>query len=226
MVTHRSGLSRCIHDPMKKNLAFLLILLLSACQSSLIADLVTQPGQALYQDDFSDPVDGWVQTSDMNGSLGYFQGAYQIQVNTANHDLWAVSGHEYQDVQLEAVVSSVEGPVFNRFGLICRFQDALDYYFFIISSDGYYAIGRNIHGSISLLGQEMMAFSDAIVQGNAPIHLRFDCIGNTLTGTVDDQVIASANDDSLTKGDAGLLAGTFDLPGVTVVFDDFRVIKP
>ena len=57
------------------------------------------------------------------------------------------------------------GPVYNRFGLICRFQDMNDFYFFAVSSDGYYAIGKIKNGVTSLLGQEMMAYSAPILQG-------------------------------------------------------------
>ncbi len=118
------------------------------------------------------------------------------------------------------------GPVDNRFGLICRFQDMDNYYFFIISSDGYYAIGKIKNGAASLLGQEMMAYSAAIVQGSGPNRLRFDCIGNTLTGTVNGQAVAITNDADFSGGDAGLITGAFDETGVEVSFDNFMVYKP
>jgi hypothetical protein len=203
-----------------------LVLFLTACQSSLIAELVTQSGQALYHDDFSDPSSGWPQTVSANGSLGYIDGVYRMVVQSAGYDLWALSRQAYEDVQIEADAIRLAGPVSNRFGLICRFQDMDDFYFFIISSDGYYAIGKIKNGAVSLLGQEMMAYSAAIVQGSGPNHLRFDCIGNTLTGTINGQVIANTSDADFSGGDAGLITGAFDEGGVDVTFDNFVVIKP
>jgi hypothetical protein len=211
---------------MKIPRSLFLVICLTACQSSLIAELVTQSGQALYHDDFSNPANGWAQMVSPNGSLGYADGAYQMLVQSADYDLRAVSGQTYGDVQIEADATRLAGPVFNRFGLIGRFQDLDNYYFFIISSDGYYAIGKIMNGAVSLPGQEMMAYSTAIVQGSGPNRLRFDCIGSTLTGYVNGQLIAITNDADFSGGDAGLIAGAFDQTGVNVSFDNFVVIKP
>jgi hypothetical protein len=204
----------------------LLVLFLTACQSAWVAELVTRSGQALYHDDFSDPSSGWPQTVSANGSLGYIDGVYRMVVQSAGYDLWALSRQAYEDVQIEADATRLAGPVSNRFGLICRYQDMDNFYFFIISSDGYYAIGKIKNGAVSLLGQEMMAYSAAIGQGSDPNHLRFDCIGNTLTGIVNGQAIASTSDADFSGGDAGLIAGAFNEGGVDVTFDNFVVIKP
>jgi hypothetical protein len=206
--------------------ALFLIILLSACQSPWVAELVTRSGQPLYHDDFSDPASGWTGTVSPNGSLGYTDGSYRIQVQSPFYDLWAVSGQAYGDVQIEVDATRLAGPLSNRLGLICRFQDNANYYIFIISSDGYYAIGKIKNGAVSLLGQEMMASSTFIQQGDASNHLRFDCIGDTLKGAVNGQVIAITSDADFSEGDAGLLAGVFDESGVEVSFDNFVVYKP
>ncbi len=104
--------------------------------------------------------------------------------------------------------------------------DPKNFYFFIITSDGYEAIGKVSGGVQTLLEQDMMTYNPAIVIGNGPNHLRFDCIGQNLTGYVNGQSIAKSNDPDLQKGNAGLIAGTFDQPGVKVVFDNFIVYKP
>jgi hypothetical protein len=211
---------------MKIMRSIFLVIFLTACQSSLIAELVTQSGQALYHEDFSDPASGWLQTTSANGSLGYADGAYRMLVQSAGYDLWAVSGQTFGDVQLEVDATRLAGPVFNRFGLICRFQDMSNFYIFIISSDGYYGIGKIKNGTASLLGQNMMAYSAAILQGNGPNYMRFDCVGNSLTGYVNGQVIAITKDVDFSSGDAGLITGSFDESGVEVSFDNFMVIKP
>lgn len=204
----------------------ILLITLTACQSAFIADLVTQSGQALYHDDFSDPTDGWPEATDTTGSLGYSQGAYRIVVNSAGYDLWAVSRQLYGDVQVEVDTARLAGTPDNRFGLICRYQDAENFYVFIISSDGYYATAIIQNGTSALLGQEMMAYNAAIIHGDGPNHIRFDCIGDTLTGYVNGQLVAVVNDSNFSSGDAGLLAGAFDEGGVEISFDNFQVIKP
>ena len=203
-----------------------LIILLSACQSSLISDLAVRPGEKLFWDDFSDTSGSWPQVSDPNGSLGIADGAYQIQIHSARYEVLAAPGHTFRDVQVEVDAARLAGPVQNLFGLVCRSSNLENFYFFAISSDGYYALGKIKDGRTSLLGQEMMAPSAAIIQGPGLNHLRLDCIGETLRGFINDQVIAISNDADFSSGDVGLVAGALDTPGVDVAFDNFVVYKP
>ena len=211
---------------MKFNRCFFLLIFLTACQSSLVTDLAARSGDKLYYDDFSDPTSGWKRTSSTYGKMDYDEGTYQIMVTSPNYDLWAVSGQAYRDVQVEVDATRLAGPDGNRFGLICRYRGPQDFYFFIISSDGYYAIGKTRNGLRTLLDQAMMTYSPVIVNGNGPNHLRFDCTGQTLSGYVNDQAIAASKDADFPNGDAGLITGTFDQPGVDVAFDNFVVSKP
>ena len=71
-----------------------------------------------------------------------------------------------------------------------------------------------------------MQYSGKIKTGAAVNHLRADCNGDTLTFYINGFKIAEARDSTLTHGDVGLLAGTFDQPGVDVIFDNFVVMKP
>jgi hypothetical protein len=210
-----------------KIMRFLILsIFLSACTGAWIADLVTQPGQVLYHDDFSNPGSGWPQTTSLNGTMGYDHGVYRMLVNSSLYDLLAVSGQSFGDLQIEVDATRLSGPVYNRYGLICRFRDMADFYFYAVSSDGYYAIGKVKNGVTSLLGQEMMAYSAFILQGSNTNHLRFDCIGNTLKGYVNSQTLAIAEDADFSSGDAGLMSGSYDQGGVEVSFDNFMVIKP
>jgi hypothetical protein len=203
-----------------------LVIVLSACQVSLISDLVARPGEKLFWDDFSDTSGNWPQTSGPNGSLGVVLGVYRIQVLSTHYEVLATPGHVFRDVQVEADATRLAGPVQNLFGLICRSSHSEEFYFFAISSDGYYALGKIKNGKTTLLGQEMMAYNANILQGDGPNHLRFDCIGETLTGYVNGQVIAISNDADFSSGDVGLVAGALDTPGVDVTFDNFVVYKP
>lgn len=207
-------------------LSILPALALCACQSAFLTDLITPPGERLFWDDFSAQTGNWPQASGAQGALGYADGAYRLTVQAPGYDLWAVSGHAYRDVQVEADALRLAGPDDNRFGLICRHRDDANFYIFVISSDGYYAIGKVRDGAASLLGQEMMAYSPFIVPGDGPNRLRFDCIGPALTGYVNGQMIAVASDPDFARGDAGLIAGAFETPGVEVAFDNFVVTKP
>jgi len=203
------------------------VILLTACESSMVADQLIGPGGTLYYDDFSVPSSGWPRTSDASGKMDYDNnGTYHIIVNSPDYDMWAVLGQVFRDVRVEVDATPLAALNGNRYGLICRYRDPQDFYFFIITSDGYYAIGKVSAGTRVLLDQDMMAYSAAITVGGSTNHLRFDCIGQTLTGYVNDQSIVDASDADFLDGNAGLITGAFDQPGVDVSFDNFMVYKP
>jgi hypothetical protein len=211
---------------MNKIIIFVAVVLLTGCNLGSLSELGAQPGDVLLQEDFSNPASGWQQISTEIGMMDYFDGFYRIVVNESDYDLWSLAGGNYHDVQVEVDAASLGGPTENRFGLVCRYNKEGDYYFFIISSDGYYAIGKKFDSITSLIGQPMMAFSPTILTGIAPNHLRFDCSGSTLIGYVNGQMVAFTEEATINDGKVGIIAGSFLQPGVDVVFDNFTVIKP
>lgn len=206
-------------------LSCFILLFLSACTAAPIPTLpVADSGDILFQDEFENNSTGWDRVSNDNGIMDYDQGAYRILVQQPTMNFWSTPEKNFRDVRVEADVIRLNGPDENRTGLICRYQNG-DYYFFIISSDGFYAIGKFIGGNTILLGQSEMQSSEFIIS-NSVNHLRADCIGNTLTFFVNFNQIASAQDTDFPSGDVGVLAGSFAESGVDVSFDHFVVMQP
>ena len=111
-------------------------------------------------------------------------------------------------------------------GIICRHQNDQNFYFFVISADGYYAIGKNKDGRSTLLEQNAMQYSGAIKKGVVINHLRAECQGSTLSFFVNDVPVALVVDEDFSSGDVGLLAGTFDRGDLDILFDNFVVTQP
>ncbi|HJX81034.1 MAG TPA: hypothetical protein VJ248_03285 [Candidatus Udaeobacter sp.] len=200
-------------------------LLLAACTAAPIPTLpVASSGDILFQDKFESSSTGWDRVSNTNGIMDYDLGGYRILVQQPAMNFWATPNRNFRDVRVEVDVRRLNGPAANRSGLICRYQRA-DYYFFIISSDGFYAIGKFIGGNTILLGQSEMRASEFIQTGSTN-HLRADCIGDKLTFFVNFNQVASAQDTDFASGDVGVLAGSFSEPGVDVSFDNFVVMQP
>jgi hypothetical protein len=126
---------------------------------------------------------------------------------------------------MEVDAGKLGGPDENRIGLVCRFTGD-EYYFFMITSDGYYGTGVYTGGQAVLLDQSEMQANGNIKKGLAVNHLRADCVGDTLTFYVNGFEVISVQDATLESGDIGLLAGTFSQPGVDVIFDNFVALKP
>lgn len=208
----------------------LIILALSlatlACSFALGDTQQPADNNILFQDDFSDPNSGWDRVNEQQGITDYADGAYRILVNVADTDVWANPGLSFDDVSISVEATKVGGVDDNDFGVVCRYQDNQNFYFFLISSDGYYGTGKMINGEQSWIGVDAMPPSDVIKTGNTTNLIRADCVGSKLTLYVNDQLIDEQEDSTLTSGDVGLMAGTFSTPGTEILFDNFVVRQP
>jgi len=210
----------------RKTLFYIMLLTLVSCQSPAFVDFFPVSGQVLFYDDFSDIEKSWQVPISEGGSFARFYGGYLISISKPFFQSWTLAGLVQKDVRVEVDAMRLAGPLINLFGIVCRASTEGKFYFFILSSDGYYAIGKSTGNGTSLLGQEVMAFSSAIKQGNEINRIRFDCIDSLLTGYVNEQMIALTKDDSFQIGDVGLMAGSFDAAGVEIIFDDFIIYTP
>lgn len=201
--------------------------LLTACASAKPTPPpvpVAPSGTILFQDEFNASTTGWDRFANDGGIMDYFEGGFRILVKQPGLNFWSTPRKNYGDVHIEADVIKLAGPDENRMGLMCRYRGG-NYYFFIISDDGYYTIGKFINGKTMLLGQTEMQVT-TLVQTDAANHLRADCVGNTLTFYLNSHQLVTAQDGDLKSGDVGVLAGTFTQPGVDVSFDHFMVTQP
>lgn len=205
------------------------IIFQSACQlPSLAASFYETPsGAVLFQDDFSDPSSGWeIYHHPENGTMDYFDSFFRIHVLGQYQMLSTGTGLDFSDVQIEADMIKVVGTSDDMFGLVCRAQDAENYYFFVISSDGYYGIGKVIAGVQSMLGSQGMLPSEIISQGKTINHLRADCIAEKLVLSVNGLELTTEVDYDLESGDIGILAGTMQDAENVVLFDNFSAVNP
>jgi len=204
-------------------------LALIACQLTfLTSDFFDTPsGAVLFQDDFSATSSGWVDKSNEQfGTVDYFDGYYRIEVQDDHNMIWAGPGLNFTDIRLEADMIKVIGTMDDIFGLVCRAVDADNFYFFVISSDGYYGIGKMIDGVQSLIDADGMHPSEIISQGKTINHLRADCIADRMELWINGQFVTGVNDIDLPRGDIGLLAGNLEAQENVVLFDNISAIKP
>lgn len=187
----------------------------------------TPDGNILFSDDFSSSSNRWDQVTDDSHITDYYNDTYRIMVNSTNSDVWANPGNQsFTDVHIEVDATKNNGPDDNDFGIICRYTDLTKFYYGVVSSDGYYAIMKMSGNGGNPIGNDSMLQSGAINQGTATNHIRFDCIGSTLTLYVNGTQIDQQSDSDYTTGNVGLLAGTFSTTGADILFDNFFVYKP
>jgi hypothetical protein len=206
--------------------AFLFVLsfalVLTACEA---LELPAAAGDVLFQDDFSRASSGWDRARDQAYHSDYVEGAYRIEILQPQTTAWANPGLDFADIHIEVDSLKSAGPDDNAFGVLCRYQDPDNYYFFLISSDGFAGIGARRLGMNVLLTGEAMLPSDAIEIGGAN-HLRAECVGSRLALAVNGVPVAEAEASDWARGDVGLIAGSYAEAGAVIDFDNFTVIVP
>jgi hypothetical protein len=183
------------------------------------------PRVVIYEDSFGDPESGWSVYSEDNTWAGYQDGEYRLDVYRDNLVTWGdlETDDSFDDFEIEVTARQIKGSLDNNLGLLVRYQPGGEnFYFFQISSDGYYSVDMLQEDEwVGLMGWEE---SDAINQGLGTTNrLRVVCSGSLFEFYVNDTYLTSVADDTYGSGSIGLAVGTFDDAGVVVHFDDLKV---
>jgi len=183
----------------------------------------------LSQDDFSSPGSGWGKDMRERFERGYEEGEYFIKLEGPHWFAWAHPGRQFDDVSVEVDVYLASGSQDGHFGVLCRHVNLGDFYYFAISPDGYYAIFRRVDsGDLEVLTGDGggMTFSPAIRTGGQTNHVLAVCQGSELKLYVNGELLEAVTDDTYTRGDVGVGAGSGREGGVLVRFDNFLVTRP
>ena len=179
-------------------------------------------GGVLFADDFANNAAEWTEGASDNSRYVIEDGEYYLSVLSDQYMIWARSNQDWEDVIVEVDARQVEGPADNEYGLICRYQDADNFYQLSVSGDGFY---RLVMWSDAAF-QELLPWerSSAINQNGETNRLRAVCDGSRLSLAVNGQTLFDLTDATLPlNGDAGMHLGTFAEGGVTLAFDDFAI---
>lgn len=216
---------------MKKLILTLLLLFsLSSCSElSLFSARETdipESGSVLFRDTFSSSESDW-NTWNQDGSFVIYQAdGLRFFIDKTNLDFWSKPGYQFQDVRIEVEAIKIDGPDINSYGVICRMQDEKNFYAFVISSDGYAGVIKVEDGVYQLINNQSMEFAPSVHQGRAINNLSVICKGNQLSFDINGENQFFISDDKFKVGDIGLIAGSFDEPGVDIFFDNLTVFQP
>lgn len=187
----------------------------------------TNISEILLQDDFSDTSGNWYTYVDDNGITDYEDEGFRISINEPSAYHWTNPDMKFTDTLIEVEATKLGGPEENDFGIICRYQDENNFYFFTISSDGYYGIAKIIDGAESLVGMEELGFDDeAINAGEITNLVGAECAGTTLILYANGKKLAEVSDSDISSGDIGLIASTYEESGTDILFDNLKVWLP
>jgi hypothetical protein len=180
-------------------------------------------------DDFSDNSQGWGVFEDQDASLKIENGVFRILVTAPKYLIWSTAGEDLSDSIIDVDTQKTAGPDAAEYGVICRYTETSEgshsFYYLVIAGDTYAAIIKVIDDEQIEISARDVKF-DSINSGNAANHIHAECNGSDLVLSANGIEIFSVTDDTLTGGDVGLIATTYEEAGVDVNFDNFVVKKP
>ena len=180
------------------------------------------PGFSNFTDNFTDPASGWPVDSSGGSQWWYANDHYYISVGNANTSAVASVGYTLADGYVIASGTVTQDQPHAYYGVVCRFQDASNYYFFEIGLDGYYRIGKLWNGNWSMIGMGAAKYSSAINNGTYKggyNQIMAHCNSNDLSLYVNDIFVETVYDNTFSSGQIGLSASTGDFPGMIAEFD-------
>ena len=172
----------------------------------------------------------WKVGEGVNAQGFVVDGVYELSIDPdlGGDVFWATAGENFADGRYEVEASPLEGAIDNGYGMLFRVDEGKEgFYVFKVSSDGYVFVGRCAD---SCLEQEALVnqdwFDSPSIQTGFGVtnHLKVDVTGSEMVFFVNGVEVGRATDDTLKKGDIGLLAETFTPGGLIVAFDNFRIM--
>jgi uncharacterized repeat protein (TIGR02543 family) len=182
--------------------------------------------KVLFSDDFSDESSGWDTSAYYGGQVAYLNGHLDITDYEAyTGAMYSESQHYFTDFILEVQTWLVGGTDNNWQEVSCRQRDRDNHYTFAISADGYYDVLKWVNGIGTYLVS--ITYSPYIHQGQGVTNLiQIECIGSSLSLSVNGHLLATVTDASFTGGNIVLLASALDDTFTEVAFDNIIVSEP
>jgi len=193
---------------------------------SVTANFAATGPAVLFSDDFSQDTGDWDIFSDSDGRVFYENGWLHVFNYTVAPSCTYTMAYQYfTDFILEVETKLVDGTDDNWHQVVVRAQDVDNYYNFGISADGYYELFKVVNGEqISLV---YPTYSSHINEGwDVTNFIHIECIGSSLSLSVNRHSLISITDTTFTAGDISLAASSWAGSFSEVAFDNLVITEP
>lgn len=204
-----------------------------AAESFVIGQPEVPADRIIQTDDFSDPASGWFTAQNGENSVNYDSGKYVLKAGQDKAPIWGTSGKSFTDgvaqvdVTMVGVPSSVnESTGYDKYGyvgLITRYQNRDNYYAFVASPNGTYAIFHMLKGELVWDRNWTQAMHDVMPAGVDQRTLRVLADGPVLRFYVNGRVVDLVTDALWKGGQAGVMAGRLGNETVTAEFSNWNI---
>jgi hypothetical protein len=179
-----------------------------------------------FADDFSDPSSGFGVQADEDCRVAYADGALQFDILTPRYEWFSpVAGLVEQDLAIEVEARKLEGPSGSEMGILCRWQDEVNYVAAALRNDGMVSVWKK-SGGVEDRWLGWAAIPGWNANDETPHRLQLTCDGPDVRFAVDGAEVAAASDPSPTPGSLALMAGLLEPGQLLVTFDQIEVTHP
>lgn len=194
---------------------------------ALSAATGTSPVAAIpFADDFSDPFSGFGTEGDADGQVAYDDGGLLFTIRTPGVEWFSpYRGLMEQDLTIEVEARLLEGPPGSEMGIVCRWQDEVNYVAAALRGDGMVSVWGMTAGAVDRW-QDWTAAPLREGIGADWRTLRLTCEGSDVRFAVDEIEVAAATDPSPASGSLALMAGLLAPGEMAAGFDNLEVTRP
>ncbi len=183
-------------------------------------------GDNLLEDNFDDDKSGWEVVNTVYELKGYSEEGYLISINHKGGRSVSTTGLNFRDALIQVEAQKLTGSSDAYLGIVCRYQDNLNYYRFVITPDGYAGIIKVLDGVNSTLPGGSLIYTQAVVPNDGTNLIEASCVGKQLRLSINGKLVVSAEDDQFLQGDVGIFGETGQGGAGSFIFNHFVVVKP
>lgn len=177
-------------------------------------------GEIVFRDDFTNPTASRFKT-DENDSVrfSFEQGSYVIELKESETMVWVLADGIYRDAVIEARYTIPRNGPDGAVGIVFRYQDADNFYFFGVSNDGFYALKRLTNDRWDTL----IDWTRHHAVRSDTNHIRVVMRGTEISLLLNHQHVARVRDSTFLQGAVGIAAMSLDHGGVIARYDELTI---
>jgi hypothetical protein len=179
-------------------------------------------GRVLIEDNFDDPNSSELteETGD-TATYAFADGTYAISVKAPKYIVWSSYNGSHGDVDIQVDSTLNEGPLDSAAGVLFRYQDEDNFYYYRVSADGSYNLTVYAAGE----RQVLIDWTEAPeIKGRRQVNrLRVEAVGDRIRLFANNTLLAEVSDETFAQGEIALAVSTFDQGGATFKFDNLIV---
>lgn len=161
--------------------------------------------------------------SGANENAAYYvaNGSYTIAITQPAHIAWSPVRGIFPNVAVEVETTLAEGPPQTTAGIVFRYNDEQNFYFYGVSGDGYYTLAALHNGEWQPILD--WSVSPQIRRAGAPNLLRVELNGARFRVYVNGTLLDEASDELFPTGGIALAAHTFNEGMARITFEQFAM---